>query len=555
MIDAATNTIDSVEPMMMESDLARSAWYDPIFASWFATHAKRSVLFTGSRGEDYFRECGEFARQHKVAPAATNDAPQILLHSRGALDFFKTLKFDTLPGGRNCKPTTWQMEKARTYLRGRYNKILSERLEDAEQVRANGEQSRADVLAAEARREFASFNDSIVPCTRLMDDIDEILSLAESNPPLFTIDGEIGRQLNSRLKPDNLGILLGDQKIGKTTNLLDLATLAALRVPTLFVSTGDETKKKLNARASTFLSGRVTQREYVGRYGMPIPDCEHNACGTCPINMSGEPRQVKDWQTLIKNGGRPLDLAEGTFDGSATVSGKQYRPCCRCFPRNDGTPEDEQRKRNWRSAIWWRAEKFDLVDRKTLEATKTNFELTAGNGGMRLASYEAGKFSVEMLEELLNTLDRTENFVPMVVVVDYADLMKQLEGRASDKDHDGMRRIWEGLRALSSKYNLLIITATQTNRSGGIKQKTHTRKTIGRSAKAADNCTWLVSLNQTVQERRAKVARWSMMYAREGAFDPEYQALACLWHEAQDAFAFSMPVFCKIEDDEEDEGK
>ena len=80
-------------------------------------------------------------------------------------------------------------------------------------------------------------------------------------------------------------------------------------------------------------------------------------------------------------------------------------------------------------------------------------------------------------------------------------------------------------------------------------------RTIGRCAKAADNCTWMITLNQTMQERRAKVMRTSLLFAREGEFDPEHQALCCQWHEIQDGFPFSMPVFCKIKNDyREDRG-
>ena len=48
-----------------------------------------------------------------------------------------------------------------------------------------------------------------------------------------------------------------------------------------------------------------------------------------------------------------------------------------------------------------------------------------------------------------------------------------------------------------------------------------------------------------IAERRAKVKRVSILFAREGAFDPEHQALCCQWQEVQDGFAFSMPIFCK----------
>lgn len=528
----------------MENDLACSAWHDKNFAVWFMPFAKGDVLFNGARGEAFFNECGAFAKEHKLAIGSTGDDPKRVLRNESAFEWYASLHFPELPGGQLHKPTTWQIDKARKYLTSRHNILLSEKLADAEAIREKGDGVRADMIAAEARRRFTAFNDSSVSCTRAMSDIDALLGLAESNPPLFIIEGEKGRLLNQRLKGDNLGVILANQKIGKTSDLVALATTAGKQVPTLFISAGDETKIKIDGRVYTNLSCHVTQPEFAGKFAMPIPDCAHNANGTCPIGKSGEPRAIKCWKTLIGDGATPEELCEGSFEGSRTVSGKVYQPCCRCFPMNDGSKEDFENRRRWKSAVWWRMEEFTLGDRKNMIDTKNRFEIDSFGGGLRVAAYAAGTLSVDMIEEKLDALDRTENFVPQVVVIDYFDILMQEIFRDSDKDHDGMRRNWEKLRAICFNRGILIITAIQTNRDDP-DIETHTVKTIGRCAKAADNCTWMATLNQTIAERRAKVMRTSILFAREGKFDPEQQALSYLWLEVQDSLAFSAPIFCK----------
>ncbi|OQA09451.1 MAG: hypothetical protein BWY66_00550 [bacterium ADurb.Bin374] len=543
-------SVSLVEPADLENDLARSAWHDKAFAVWFAPFAKKAVLFNGARGEDFFRECGEFAKIHKAAPAESGDGPDEVLESASAREWFRSIDFAPLPGGRTHKPTTWQMEKARKYLASRHNTLLAEQLADAERVRADGDGVRADMLASSARKLFSSFSDTVVQCKDALDNEDAIIALAESTPPLFLLDGEVGRLLNRRLKPGNFGVILADQKIGKTTSLMTVALAAARHEPTLFISTGDEDEEELNGRVATNLTCMAVEPEYAGTFGVPVPDCAHNAAGTCPINKSGVPRQVKDWKVMVEGGVTPLDVVNGTADGCRAIDGGPYAPCCRCFPTNDGTPEDMERRKNWKSAVWWRRLDVPLVDRETLRETKKRFRLECAMAGgkLKIAPCSSGTLTVQGLYDLLEMLDRTENFVPRVIVLDYADLMKQEQGRDSDKDHDGMRRIWEGLSALRTKLKILLITATQTNRTSD-GAETLTRRMIGRSTKAADNCTWMVTINQTVQERRAHVMRMSMLYARKGAFDVEHQALCCQWHEVQDAFAFSMPVFCKIKNE------
>lgn len=547
--DKPSKEASVLAPADMEADLARSAWHDKAFAVWFAPFAKRAVLLNGARGEAFFRECGDFAKAHKAAPAEVGDDAGSVLKSPAAQQWFRALvpTFPALPGGRLHKPTSWQMEKARKYLASRHNTLLAEQLNDAEQQRAT-DPARADLLAAEARKLFTSFSDAASCCRRAMDDIDGLLGLAESNPPLFTIDGEAGRMLNSRLKPDNLGIFLADQKLGKTTDLVGLAVEAGRVVPTLLISAGDERQIKVDARIATHLAFMASQPEYAGKVAVPVPDCMHNAAGTCPLGLSGAPRQTKDWKVLIEDGATAMQLAEGEADGSLSIEKQLYKPCCRCFPRNDGTSDDHRRRKTWKSGVWFRTLDIPLFDKQTLTETRARYETQSIGGGLRTAAYAAGELTIDGIYELLDTLDRTENFVPRVIVLDYADLLKQEMGRDTDKDHDGMRRIWEGLRGITSKLDLLLLTATQTNGlSDGV--ETITRKMCGRSKKAIDNCTWIVSLNQTLRERRAKVKRMSMMAAREGEYDPEQQALCCQWNCVQDGFAFSMPIFCKIKNE------
>ena len=360
--------------ILMEEDFARSSWHDERFAVWFAPFATHNVIASGPRASAFFRECGEFAKSYKSAPGSSGDAPSGIL-SRSAAEWYGTLDFPPLPGGKPHKPTAWQIEKARRYLRGRHDAKLAEQLMESEEVRRGGDQARADRIAAEARRTFAAFTDADVQCEKALSDPDEILRLAESNPPLFLIDGEAGRLLNYRLKPNNLGIILGDQKIAKTTTSIGLAVMSAKCVPTLFVSVGDEGKAEVNARVHTYLSCEATQPEFAGTFALPVPDCQHSADGSCPLALAGKPRDVKSWKKLVEDGGDPMGLAEGTFPGSRTFDGDVYEPCARCFPTNDGTPEDAERRTRWKSAVWYRKHTFRLCDRKSLIDTRNSFEI------------------------------------------------------------------------------------------------------------------------------------------------------------------------------------
>lgn len=554
--DTTNNTADTIkntaiDNIAIEHDLARSAWYDDVFGLWFGKHAKSDVLFSGASGARFFQICHDFSKKFRIPPACSGDKPEVIINDDAAMRWFSSVAMPKLPGNAACKPTRWQMEKARRYLSSRHNELLAQALMDAEEVAATGDHTRADRLAYDARQRYTAFKDSTIECHEALHDEDAILALADSVKPFFTLEGELGRQLNSRLKPDNFGVILANQKVGKTTFLVNLAIRASYSVPTLLISTGDETELKLNARIATNLSCSVTQPEYAGRFAVPVPDCQHSAQGTCPLNLAGEPRRGKSWKLLIEDGNTPEDLAEGAVPQARTINDNLYEPCCRCFPNlpHDGSrgamEAEKQRRRNWKSAVWWQMLDVDLITKRKLKATKVKFRMSCAGGGLRIMSFPTDHLTVEDLDGILEDLDRRDNFVPSVIVIDYADLMKQSDGRSSDKDHDGMRKIFEGLSALRQKYNNLIITATQTNRLGD-EVETHTLRTVGRSAKSADNCTWFLTINQVLAEKRAKIMRTSMLYAREGDCDPEQQAMCYRWHEVQDGMAFSAPIFMKI---------
>lgn len=536
--------VQPAEEIITEHDLARSAWYDRDFAAWFTPYAKADLLFGGSAAATFFTTCGEFALRYKSSAADSGDTPEDIIEDEAALRWFQNVAMPELPGGASHKPTAWQQEKARKYLNSRNNALLAQTLLEAEKIAADGDQSRADALAADARRKYTAFTEAAVECRRALSDEDAILGLAEHIEPYFTLEGELGRLLNSRLKPENFGVILANQKVGKTTLLLNLAVRAAKKVPTLLISTGDESELKLNARIATYLSHHVTQPEFEGEFALPIPDCLHNAQGTCPLGLGGEPRRGKGWEQLMADGHDPEDLCRGNIAEALTVEGNIYAPCCRCFPMGGYGTEEQEKRKNWRSGIWWRMQKVNLINKKVLQAAKTQFRLES-KGDLRIMAFGSDKVTVEDLRERLEMLDRRDNFVPSVIIVDYIDIMKQSAGKNSDKDHDGMRRLFEGLSAMRLELKNLIITATQSNREGD-EVETHTIRTIGRTAKGVDNCTWFLTLNQIVDEKRASIMRTSMMVARDGKYDIGRQAMCCQWHEMQDAFAFSMPIFKKV---------
>lgn len=81
----------------------------------------------------------------------------------------------------------------------------------------------------------------------------------------------------------------------------------------------------------------------------------------------------------------------------------------------------------------------------------------------RTIFYPSKTVSVADFSNDLDSLEHNENFIADVVVIDYADLIKPPRG--GEKRHT-LDDIWEELRAVEQSRNILLVTASQTNRGG-----------------------------------------------------------------------------------------
>lgn len=69
---------------------------------------------------------------------------------------------------------------------------------------------------------------------------------------------------------------------------------------------------------------------------------------------------------------------------------------------------------------------------------------------------------IDTMENDIDELIARENFVPDVIVIDYADLMKVR--RSTGQKRNDLDDLWESLRSLAQTRQILLVTASQTNR-------------------------------------------------------------------------------------------
>ncbi len=84
-------------------------------------------------------------------------------------------------------------------------------------------------------------------------------------------------------------------------------------------------------------------------------------------------------------------------------------------------------------------------------------------GYMRYIFHPSKTATVEDIVRDVTILEVRENFIADVVIIDYADLIKP---STPDNKRLELDDIWEGLRALGQSKQVLVVTASQTNKGG-----------------------------------------------------------------------------------------
>lgn len=100
---------------------------------------------------------------------------------------------------------------------------------------------------------------------------------------------------------------------------------------------------------------------------------------------------------------------------------------------------------------------------------ETAVDIYKKGGELVIKEFPTGQATVNTLMAHLRTLQTNNNFVPDIIFIDYADIMKPL-ANYTEKRHS-LTSIYEGIRGIAVEMGIPIWTASQTNRAGMNKDK------------------------------------------------------------------------------------
>ena len=316
---------------------------------------------------------------------------------------------------------------------------------------------------------------------------------------LFTPPGELGKFLGS-IERSTLTAIMGSEKKGKTWTLMQFGIWAMqARCNVAFFECGDMIQRDIIRRIYCNLT-RSSDRKY-GRISVPVLDCQLNQDNLCM-------RKERTCDSGIMQGNRKMTFEEA----------RNYIPCTAC--RKDWNSE-------WQGAIWKRVENVPkLTWTKALEmGKKTASKL--GDRGFKIATYPNGTINVQGLKVQLDLWERSEGFIPDVIIIDYADILASEDNRKEYRHQQN--ETWQALRALSQERCCAVFVATQADANS------YSRTSIGARNFSEDkrkygHATMFITLNQTNSEKEEGIMRIGKMFVREDNFNLNNQCvvLQCL---------------------------
>jgi hypothetical protein len=307
---------------------------------------------------------------------------------------------------------------------------------------------------------------------------------------LFQMDGEVGKLLG----PFERGLLVAifaPAKRGKTFWLQEMAIQAllfGLRVVFISLEMGDHRVQKRIYKRITALGDE--EKKYI----YPCFDCKRNQDNSC------KKLQRKNREKLFA----------GTKVKPKYSDQMTYRPCTACRGTKDFLAD------SW----------YTTIERGKMNASKATLKLLAMGNVVKdnfwFLSYPAFSANLSTIKADLDVLEFSRDFIPDVIVLDYADILAPEDSRTTGRER--IDETWKALKNISDSRYCNVITASQTNR-GSFEKKNVIATDAAEDIRKIAHIDAGIALNQLPEEKRAGIMRVSLIAERDGGFDQYKSAM------------------------------
>jgi hypothetical protein len=380
------------------------------------------------------------------------------------------------------------VETTLEYFRKRNLEIFNAEIEELTTL---GQLDAAELKAREYRQIEKNISNWVDP----FDPVEILSTFEQEEEQFFQYQGALGKLIGNLERDWLLGIF-GSMKKGKSWLLSETAIIASFaRLKVVYISLEMNKQKILYRLYKRLCAFSEADAEVL----VPLFDClnnQNNSCSkkerTCGVAAPlFSVTQDKDFETIR--------IAE-------TMG---YKPCSFCRGSHD-----------FSAGVWYK-----IVQKKgpSIGRVQRNLKGLVNMYGRNIQAiaYPAFSATLAQIENDIYSLEVSKNFIPDVLVIDYADILRPdvaLIGR------EATDFIWKRLKGIASSKHCLVVTASQLNR-GSINKKNVGGVDIAEDIRKLAHIDVGIFMNQTPFEKRKQQMRLSH-YHRHKEFDEFHQAMA-----------------------------
>lgn len=236
------------------------------------------------------------------------------------------------------------------------------------------------------------------------------------------------------------------------------------------------------------------------------PSPKEVVCWLAPTNTGKSILLVNNSISSLK--GSNNDGSNGQDVLLVTFELDTIKTALRCLSATTGIPQDQVTNNQ------------DYI-RRVINTIKDTYK-------KRLLIYEfpPDECSVDHIYALIDNLKRKEGWKPDVVIIDYLDLMVSRNSAYNKDDYTRQKHVATEIRGLAKNENVLVFTATQTNRSGGDGGEPIDLSKTAESYGKQFALDYVISLNQSMEDKLEKPPR-IRFYVAKNRNGPKNELITC----------------------------
>jgi hypothetical protein len=394
----------------------------------------------------------------------------------------------------------YTLDRTSLYLKERQLEKLSETIKD---LIASGETAEAERITKQYKAITAEITHDLD-----LSNVNTLLKVEnafnELYDPVLYYPGALGDFMNRQLTRGSFVAFLASEKRGKSFWLLDMAIRASKqKAKVAFFQAGDMTENQQLKRVGIYLTKKPDDERYTGDMYLPVTDCMFNQLDQCDKD-----ERECDFGVFEKSNIKSIkkEITLETLK-KAYKNEPRYSACHNCL---------EFKKHTW--GVPW-IKKIKIKETITPQNAKDKIQqfFIDKKRKFKLSTHPNGSLTVDKIKQILERWEGQENFVPDMIVIDYADLLVTNKTKEFRHQQD---TIWRELRSLNQEKNCLLVTATQAD------AKSYEKETLSLSNFSEDkrkyaHVTAMYGLNQDKdgREKQIGVLRINELVKREGGFD------------------------------------